>query len=216
MIRGTCTERGLTLSSITRQFTAGTTTPTSKGLNFATSSPSATSVGGAGLGNSPVSLLFHLFFYRVVYLSGIQTFFPISCFVPVPKDVTLCIVYGIECVGQGVEGSTVTTGSLISLPIGQSTTRLRLRALPFLPSNVSSEAATCPSQPKIQIFQSLIVLSTVSQVWQQCLTTIAIWRSPYVKTARHQPLLYGGEMKSARYSATLAAFSSSSTVELVR
>ncbi|KFY90997.1 hypothetical protein V500_04861 [Pseudogymnoascus sp. VKM F-4518 (FW-2643)] len=32
-----------------RQFTAGT----SKGLNFATSSPSATSVGGAGLGNSP-------------------------------------------------------------------------------------------------------------------------------------------------------------------
>ncbi|KFY73579.1 hypothetical protein V499_06339 [Pseudogymnoascus sp. VKM F-103] len=34
-----------------RQFTAGTAT--SKGLNFATSSPSATSVGGAGLGNSP-------------------------------------------------------------------------------------------------------------------------------------------------------------------
>ncbi|KFY17084.1 hypothetical protein V491_05134 [Pseudogymnoascus sp. VKM F-3775] len=42
-----------------KQFTAGTTTPTSKGLNFATSSPSATSVGGAGLGNSPSDFAAH-------------------------------------------------------------------------------------------------------------------------------------------------------------
>jgi hypothetical protein len=207
MVRyGTCTERGLTLSPIIRQFTAGTAT--SKGLNFATSSPSATSVGGAGLGNSPVSL--YSFFF--VYLPFYSHYIIVSC-------AKVChTLYSVQKKVRATRDGRKYYDNWQSdfAPNSRSIISLTAQS-PAIPSlHVSSEAATCPSQPKIQIFQSLIVLSTVSQLWQQCLTTIAIWHSPYARTARHQQLLYGGEMKSAPYSATPVAFSSSSTVALVR
>ena len=172
-------------------------------------------------GKFSCKFIFPFFYYFYYFIVGVPNILFRSF-----QYIVLCtrVCHTLYCVQSRVRATrdgrkyhdNWQSGSRTSRPSVHNSLSLTAQS-PAIPSlHVSSEAATCPSQPKIQIFQSLIVLSTVSQVWQQCLTTIAIWHSPYARTARHQQLLFGGEMKSARYSVTLAAFSSSSTVVLVR
>lgn len=101
-------------------------------------------------------------------------------------------MYKPECVQQETEGSTTTNWQSDFAPNPLSTTRLRLRALPFLPSNVSSEAATCPSQPQdsnlsisYRTLHRIATMATMSNndrdmaqpICQNCTTsTTPLWR----------------------------------------